>query len=182
MWSGTNAFNLDLLLLVSLNFSPNTAPRSLMYKWESVDKHPGANHVKHALWNSMSIACFYLKEEPQTMHFGLLKSHFKTAIFVKIFWEEEKERDVILSWCEDYFSPFAQVQIAPVTCGMSVLIVQSPDYLKHFLPETFFDEELAYILAWRGKRLSTCIFIFRCKDKANLSCPFDSLSAGLIHG
>lgn len=40
------------------------------------------------------------------------------------------------------FYPFAQVQIASVTCDMSALIVQSPDYWSQ-LPETLFDEELA---------------------------------------
>lgn len=61
---------------------------------------------------------------------------------MKNFLEEEKEHDTILSWCEDYFPPFAQVQITSVTCDVSVLIVQSPDYQIQ-LPETLFGEELA---------------------------------------
>lgn len=105
-----------------------------------MNRHPGANHIWHALWKLIK-ECFGLKEEPRTTHFGLFKLHFMTKIFCEKFLRRE-EHDVILNSHEDYFSPFAQVQITPVTCGVSVLIVQSP-YYQSQLPEIFFDEELA---------------------------------------
>jgi len=42
----------ELPLLESLVFNPNTVPEVLLYKWQSVDTCPGANHLGNALCSS----------------------------------------------------------------------------------------------------------------------------------
>lgn len=105
-----------------------------------------------------------------------------------IFWwhflwkiSEKKSKSTMSFWVDRgiIFYPFAQVQIAPVTSDMSVM-TRVPRLL----------EPTSWDIVWRGTgldsgmqkiKLSTRIFMFRCKDKANLFlfilCQQDSCMA-----
>lgn len=93
-----------------------------------------------------------------------------------------RARNTMSFWVDGgiIFYPFAQVQIAPIKCDMSVLIARVLS-----IPEPTSSD-----IVWWGTGLdsgmqrikwSTCIFLFRCKDKANLFlfilCQQDSYMA-----